>query len=270
MSTGVPRFDREAKLEDVIVALKKHGAAVIEKCVGDAVVDKVAAELRPHFDRQGTQQQDDFNGYKTLRLSEILARSTTSAELIGHEFVLKVNDGILLPHCVNYRVGSLTAIEIWPGESEQRLHRDDGIYPMRIAGVEWQVSALWSLTDFTEENGATRIVLGSHGSGDRVRLSFAIQENLVKANENLVQAPMPKGSLLLYMGSAYHGGGANRTEQPRMALINTYALGWLRQEENHYLCIPREIADRYPKRIRQLMGYQMHGPLLGSFPGVED
>jgi ectoine hydroxylase-related dioxygenase (phytanoyl-CoA dioxygenase family) len=78
---------------------------------------------------------------------------------------------------------------------------------------------------------------------------------------------MPKGSLLVYLGSVWHGGGANRSNRARMGLVNTYSLGWLRQEENHYLTIPREIADSYPEPVRRLMGYQAHG-LVGWYPDV--
>ena len=85
-----------------------------------------------------------------------------AADLIAHPLVLQLADDILLPYCSSYRLGSASAIEIWPGEKAQRLHRDDTIYPMRINGVEWQISALWALTDFTEQNGATRLVPGSH------------------------------------------------------------------------------------------------------------
>ena len=85
--------------------------------------------------------------------------------------------------------------------------------------------------------------------------------------EYTAQATISKGSLLLYLGSVLHGGGANDSTTPRMGLINTYSLGWLRQEENHYLAIPREVAQAYPERIRHLIGYQSHGPLLGAYPG---
>jgi ectoine hydroxylase-related dioxygenase (phytanoyl-CoA dioxygenase family) len=207
----------------------------------------VASELRPHFDRIGRNFESDFNGFSTLRLSEILLRSRSSAELIGHDLVCEVADEILLPHCINYRIGSCTGIEIWPGETAQQLHSDDGIYPMTFPGVEWQISALWALTDFTEENGATRLLPGSHNGAAKLRQLL---------HENTVPAEMPKGSLLLYLGSTYHGGGANTADAPRMALVNTYALGWLRQEENMYLGIPREIAESYPEKIRKLMGYQ--------------
>jgi ectoine hydroxylase-related dioxygenase (phytanoyl-CoA dioxygenase family) len=81
---------------------------------------------------------------------------------------------------------------------------------------------------------------------------------------------MSKGSVLFYLGSLVHGGGANRSELPRCGLINTYSLGWLRQEENHYLTIPREVADGFPESVRRLMGYQSHGPYLGVYPGDPD
>ena len=168
--------------------------------------------------------------------------------------MLAVADRILLPNCINYRIGSNSGIEIYPGEARQVLHRDDSIYPLRMPDVEWQFSALWALDDFTIENGATHVVPQSHQMVD---------PTIVPASEESVQASMPKGSLLLYLGSVWHGGGANRSQRPRMGLINTYALGWLRQEVNQYLDIPPDVAARYPEHIRRLIGYQMHGDSLG-------
>jgi ectoine hydroxylase-related dioxygenase (phytanoyl-CoA dioxygenase family) len=231
---------------------------VIEECVTRTLAEQVAIELRPHFDEFGDQYYADFEGYKTLRLSEILARSRTSAELIGDAFMLRVIDEILLPHCINYRIGSCTGIEILPGETVQVLHTDAGIYPIHIQGMELQVSAMWALSDFNLENGATHVLPGSQYGPPRSSVTNA---------SHAIQVPMATGSVLLYLGSVLHGGGANKTDLPRMGLVNTYALGWLRQEENHYLAIPREIAESYPKHIRQLMGYQSHGPILGTYPG---
>jgi ectoine hydroxylase-related dioxygenase (phytanoyl-CoA dioxygenase family) len=118
-----------------------------------------------YFDKEGRLTESDFNGYRTLRTSGTLARSCTSAELIGHARVLEVADAVLLPHCINYQLGSTTAIEILPGESEQFLHTDDAIYPLRVPGLQLQVSAMWPLVDFTLENGATRLVPRSHVIG---------------------------------------------------------------------------------------------------------
>ncbi len=253
-------FDPATPLSDVIAALRRDGAVILRNLVGFGLADDVAGELRPHFDSEGTQPQSDFNGYKTLRIMGILARSRRSAELIGHPRILEIADAILLPHCLSYRIGSTTGIEIWPGEGPQLLHRDDAIYPARMPGMEWQISTNWALSDFTLENGATRVVPGSHRR----------MEPYPPTEDDVVQAVMPKGSVLVYMGSAFHGGGANRTNRPRMGVVNTYSLGWLRQEENQYLTIPRAVADSYPERIRRLMGYQGHGRMLGWYPDNPD
>lgn len=117
--------------------------------------------MRTAFDREGHLFENDFNGYKTLRLGGILALSRTAVELIAHPLVIEVADTVLERHCECYRIGSSTAIEIQPGEASQVLHRDDDLYPIRIPGVELQIAAMWALDDFTLENGATRVVPGS-------------------------------------------------------------------------------------------------------------
>jgi ectoine hydroxylase-related dioxygenase (phytanoyl-CoA dioxygenase family) len=253
-------FDNTVDSDKVATALMRDGGAIVLNQTDNSTIDTLADEFRPHFDQQGAKFQNDFNGYKTLRLSGILGISRSSAELIAHPRVIEVADAVLGPHCVNYRIGSCTAIEILPGEQAQVLHTDDSFYPIKIPGVEFQISAMWALDDFTSENGATQVVVGSHGQPE---VSSA-------GDSDRVQAVMPRGSVLFYLGSTLHGGGANRTYSSRSGLINTYSLGWLRQEENHYLTIPREIADSYPEHIRRLMGYQPHGPNLGVYPGDPD
>ncbi len=250
-------FEADAASVDVVAAVKRDGAAIVVNQISDETAEAIHAELRGPFDTQGRTDESDFNGYKTLRASGVLAWSPTSPEVVAHDRVMDVCDAILLDHCLNYRIGSLTAIEIYPGETAQNLHTDDGIYPLRIPGMQLQVSAMWALQDFTIENGATRVVPGSHLENNIHRYQSGEFE---KQNE-VVQAVMPKGSVLFYLGTTWHGGGANVSDAPRAGLINTYALGWLRQEENHYLNIPREIADKQSKKIRDLMGYRMHRTL---------
>ncbi len=259
-------FDPDNDTADVISALQRDGAAIVRNQVGPEVTDVILTELRKPFDEVGKCDESDFNGYKTLRVSGILGISPTSAELVAHPRAMEVADAILLTHCLNYRIGSLTAIEIHPGETNQSLHVDDGIYPVRMPGMQLQVSAMWALEDFTEENGATRVALGSHVDQGTNRY-YNRQEEFDGASDSpdeVVQAVMPKGSVLLYLGATLHGGGANRADKPRAGLINTYALGWLRQEENQYLNVPREIAAQHSETIQKLMGYQMHRT-LGAF-----
>jgi ectoine hydroxylase-related dioxygenase (phytanoyl-CoA dioxygenase family) len=253
-------LNKQSLSEDIVKALMQDGGVIVANQVEHELIDKIAAELRPHFDDQGHKFQNKFNGFKTLRLATILALSRASADLIAHPRVMEIADAVLGPHCENYRIGSSTGIEIYPGEDGQALHRDDDFYPMRIPNVEFQLSAMWALDDFTLENGATQVVPGSHDLRDVSDVNKA----------DVVQAVMPKGSVLYYLGSTIHAGGANRSQSPRSGLITTYSLGWLRQEENQYLGVPREVADSFPEHLRRLMGYQVHGKYLGVYPGDPD
>jgi ectoine hydroxylase-related dioxygenase (phytanoyl-CoA dioxygenase family) len=249
-------FERDTAPGAMIDALRADGAVIVRSLVPEALCDTIKADLRPWFDKYGRQSESDINGYKTLRISAILKRSRASAELIGHDLVIALADAMLKPFCITYRIGSTTGIEILPGEGAQRLHRDDAIYPIRIPGMELQIDVMWALDDFTAENGATRVVPGSHAWKEPRQIGEA----------DVTQAVMPKGSALFYLGSVWHGGGANRSNATRMGMINTYALGWLRQEDNQYLALGRELAFSYPERIRKLIGFQKHGRILGYFP----
>ena len=267
-------FNLDSDTDDIIRALELHGAAVVENQVEPELADTILSELREHFDKIGKGSDSGFTGYKTRWVSRLLAISQSSATLVDNPRVMEVADRILLRHCENYRIGSLTAIEILPGEKDQVLHSDDGIYPVRIPGMQFQISAMWALDDFTKENGATRVVLGSHRNYSAN--VYQSEENIdyftpdTKENtKNTVQAVMPKGSVLFYMGSTLHGGGANRSDKSRAGIINTYSLGWLRQEENQYLNVPKKIAKQYSETVQKLMGYQMHRN-LGDYQETED
>jgi ectoine hydroxylase-related dioxygenase (phytanoyl-CoA dioxygenase family) len=257
---SIRSFPSDTPARDVADELKATGAVILSNQAKPETCDTIASDLRDYFDSEGKYSENDFNGYKTLRLSAILARSRASADLIGDARVMSIIDEVLLNHCINYRIGSTTGIEIQPGEAAQILHRDDSMYPMRVTGMEWQVGVMWALNDFTVENGATQVVPGSHKW---------LEDRDVGPTE-VVQHDMPKGSALLYMGSTLHGGGENRSNAPRMGLINTYSLGWLRQEVNQYLTIPKDIAQSYPDHIQRLIGYQTHGSHLGWYPGEPD
>lgn len=254
-------LERTADTAAVVEMLRRDGAVVVKDLAKPRLVDTIRSELRPELDACGLEAKSHFNGSLTLRTNGILSVAPSAAELVDHDMVVRVADEILLPHCATYQVGSLTAIEILPGESEQALHRDDSLYPIDNAGMELQIGVMWALDDFTEENGGTRVVVGSH----RFLRSWHLP-----GLTDWESAVMPKGSALFYMGSTWHGGGANQSDAPRMGLINVYSLGWLRQESNQYLETPPEIAARFSPRLRALLGYTPHGSgddRIGKFRG---
>lgn len=253
-------LNRNPDVSKAAAALRRDGAVIIANQVDGSVVGTVASELREHFDSEGRYAESDFNGYNTLRVSAILAKSRTAADLIGDPGIINIVDEILLPFCDTHHIGSTTGIEILPGEKAQVLHRDDSIYPLRMPGMEFQLSVMWALTDFTVENGATQVVPGSHNWHS---------ERTAKPEE-VLQMGMRAGSALLYLGKTLHGGGANRADHARMGLVNTYSLGWLTQEVNQYLTLPHDLINSYPERIRRIMGFQCHGEFLGKFPDDPD
>lgn len=246
-------FESSAEDKDVIAALLRDGACVVLNQASDETINAVNTDFREPFDKLGRFDESEFNGYKTLRISGILAISRAAADLVAHPRVLAVADAVLLPHCSNYRIGSLTGIEIWPGEGDQMLHLDDSMYPLRLPDTQLQISAMWALNEFTAENGVSRVVPGSHKEPPP-----ACDGTDVFDEDRIEQAVMPQGSLLLYLGATVHGGGMNRSDTPRAGLVNTYSLDWLRQEENQYLNVPRVIAESHSKTIQRLMGYCNH------------
>ena len=246
--------------DDMVGALQKNGAVVINSVLSEAVSEALCADLRPEFDREGHLYQNTFNGHHTLRVGGVTKYSSHFSTLLLHPTVLAIADVILKPHCEVYQVGSTTAIEILPGEDAQVLHADDDCYPSHLLPFEMQISALWALDDFTLENGATRVVPKEMG----------VKKPEDAREEHVVQAEMPKGSVVIYLGSTIHGGGANQSDAPRKAVVNTYCLGWLRQEENQYLTLTKEEVAAQSDEMRRMLGFQAHGPYLGVWPEDPD
>ncbi|MBM14201.1 MAG: phytanoyl-CoA dioxygenase [Halieaceae bacterium] len=260
----IPKFGNTEPVSEVVAALRTSGAAIVSSAVSQDLMEVVAAELRSGFDSCALTEQSAFDGGKTNRFNQVLRASSGAAELVEHDWVIAVADEILLPHCANYTIGSMTAIEILPGEDGQALHRDDTIYPIDLAGLELQIGVMWAISDFNEENGATRVVPGSH----RYLRSWHLP-NLGEWQS----AEMSSGSVLFYLGSTWHGGGANLSQSSRIGLINTYCLGWLRQESNQYFENPPHVARHLSPSLRALLGYTPHGSgddELGTFVGECD
>ena len=260
----IPTFGNTAPVSDVVAALRSSGAAIVTNAATTDLMQVVAAELRSGFDECALEEQSAFDGAGTNRFNQVLRASPGAGELVEHDWVVAVADEILLPHCANYTVGSMTAIEILPGEGSQALHRDDTIYPIDLAGLELQIGVMWAINDFTAENGATRVVPGSH--------RYLRSWHLPNLGEWL-PAEMPSGSALFYLGSTWHGGGPNQSQSHRIGLINTYCLGWLRQESNQYFENPPHVARHFSPPLRALLGYTPHGSgddEIGTFVGECD
>lgn len=256
---SVPRFSADVEVDEVVAALADHGVAIVERLVDPAVVDAVRAEMAPYVTAT-LPGADDFSGTATTRTGALLARSVTSQAMIAHPLVLGVADAFLWPGKTNFQLHLTQLIAIGADSPAQALHRDQwcfDFFPFPD-DVEVELSTMWALTEFTEENGATRVVPGSHRGGDEA----------LGHPEWTEPATMPVGSVLLYSGRTVHGGGANRSDAVRWGLNADYVLGWLRQEENQYLSVPPDVARTLPQRVRELAGYQLGAYALGYVDDV--
>jgi len=263
MDALIPRMSGLTPAEDIAAALQAAGAVIIERLVSEELCDRLQAELEPHLEATHPGR-DGFEGSRTRRPGALLSRLPSSVEMIAHELVLDVVDKVLWADKTTFQLHLTQAIAIGPGETAQLLHRDQWSFDFFEfpQNMEVEVSTIWALTDFTEDNGATRIAVGQNG------LTDAQVGALTHADT--VAAEMPRGSVVMYTGRTVHGGGANTTDADRVGINVDYVLGWLRQEENQYLSVPKEIAAELPEKVQRLMGYQMGAYALGYMDDLRD
>jgi len=257
----VPRLDADADVGAVEAALRDQGCVVVESAATTELLDRIEAELEPYLHATPTGG-DDFTGHHTRRTGALLARSPSFRDLAAHPLVLAVLDRVLGDHATSYQLHLTQVIEIGPGEPAQLVHRDQwafDFFPFP-PGYEVECHTMWAMHDFTDENGATRVIPGSHRWQDKLR----------PANDDTVPAEMPKGSVFIYLGSVYHGGGANRSDRPRRGINVGYTLSWLRQEENQYLACPPDVARELPEPLARLAGYQRGAYALGYYGDLRD
>ena len=265
---------QEAKFDaDVLGAIDRHGFAVIEDAVPESTCKQLLQEMRPYIDAT-PHGLHGLGG--TRRVGALVARSLASHQMIAHPGILRLVNSILAEQQLNgdsvkiggkegkgrkdfrypWQLHLTQIIDVGPGGGTEEmphglhLHRANGmwLHDFQGAGLDLQVEVMWALSDFTEANGATHVVLGSHRDeprgGDR------------GYGQPTIQAIMPRGSAVVWTGWSIHGAGANTTTHRRLGMNINYALGFLAQEENQLLACPPHLARKLPKEIQRLIGYR--------------
>ncbi|MBX3187739.1 MAG: phytanoyl-CoA dioxygenase family protein [Labilithrix sp.] len=239
-------------VEEHVDRVREQGYCIIEDAIAPALIDRLVLAIDDlHARLSVTPAANIFEGTSTLRVYNLLARARVFEEVPVHDRVLPIVEQVLDRGCL---VSSLSSITILPGETAQPLHADDQLIPLPKPHVPLVCNTMWALTDFTEANGATRLAPKTHLSDRSPELGESIET---------VAAEMRRGSVLVWNGSLWHGGGANRTSERRIGLAMNYCAGWMRQQENQQLGIPREIAKQFSPRLRKLVGYGLYKRLLG-------
>ncbi len=240
--------------------LARDGALIVDDLADVALIDRIAGEMRPYVEAT-PNGSDDFSGRTTRRTGGLIGRSPASRELVQHPLVLDVT-GRLLHRATAFQLHLTQIISIAPQSPGQAIHRDQWAFDFFAFPSDHHVqcNTIWAMTDFTEHNGATRLMPGSQD----------LPNDFGHTVDETVPAEMTKGSCLLYTGKVYHGGGANRSDHTRTGLNITYNVAWLRQEENQYLSVPSDVAETLDDDLLRLMGYQIGAYALGYIDDVRD
>ncbi|MEW9798316.1 phytanoyl-CoA dioxygenase family protein [Alteromonas sp. CYL-A6] len=247
-ASRVPGSVTDADLKQV----EAQGYVIIENLLSPEDIATIKAAIIPLLDKTGRNR---FEGYKTQRLYAVLNKTRALDRLVDHPRILAMLDRIFMP---NYLLSQLQVINLLPGEKGQPLHHDDGFYPLPRPRPALGAATIWAIDDFTDTNGATMIVPGSHQWGDDRKPS----------PEEAMPAVMKAGSVLFYPGIFWHGGGANQSDASRLAVTCQYCEPWLRTQENYFLGTPKDVVTAVSEDIRRMLGYSIHPPFVGMVNGM--
>jgi ectoine hydroxylase-related dioxygenase (phytanoyl-CoA dioxygenase family) len=247
-------FAADIEIEPLMAALRRDGAVIVDDVIAPEALAALGAELAPYV-AATPNGRDSFTGNLTTRTGALVARSAQVRALVMDRLIAAAADALLLPFCERWQLHLTQAIRIKPGQGAQVIHRDRWAWGTHLGHLEPQLNTIWAVTDFTRANGATQVVPGS--------LDWA--DSRKPEPHEIGYAEMRAGSVLIYTGGVFHGGGTNVSDGDRIGLNLTYTLGWLRQEENQYLACPPDIARDLPPELQAVLGYAMGSYALGYY-----
>lgn len=256
-----------ATADDIRTITDRDGAVVVQQVLSADLLARIIADLEPHLANINPKTDYDGDAYgaflpNTKRMEGLIEKSDAVVEAALDQRYLAWAEKSL-DWCGEIQLNAAQLIEIGPGEAAQVLHRDEGTWP-ELAGGEQQlvVNCLLALSDFTEEVGPTRVVVGSHKD-------MGIDPYALDPATASVPALMKAGDALYYTGKTIHGGGANQTTDFfRRAITISFTLGWLKPEEAHTLSVSPDRVQQLPRRMRELCsfaGYHMYGDKMPVF-----
>jgi len=243
------RSETETRAHVERIALQ--GYTVLERAIEPALLDELAATLlRLELERDIRPALNGFEGHRTVRIYNLLALGRVFERIPVHAAVLPIVEGVIGEGCL---ISSLSSIAIDPDEVAQPIHSDDQLIPLDKPHNPIICNSMWALTDFTEANGATRLVPGSQRR----------ESPVYGGRYETIAAEMPRGSVLIWDGALWHGGGANSTRERRTGIAMNYCAGFIRQQENQQLGIPRELAAAFEPKLQELCGFGVYRGLIG-------
>ena len=242
------------ELKGWLHAIEKQGYVVIPDWLDAERTRRLRDDLRRDVNPVRETLPPDRT---TVRAHNLLAKTRCVDDLINDPRMLALVQGVLKDRA---QVSAAVLFDLLPGAAAQGLHQDDTLWPIPRPHRAFLFNTVIAVEDFTKANGATHLVPGSHLWHDQpVRQPPEVET---------VQIEMKAGSLVGWTGAMWHGGGANTTQESRMAVNLNFNLAFLRQQENQYIGVPREEVAKMPRRLQRVLGYQ--GGYGAAGPGMVD
>jgi ectoine hydroxylase-related dioxygenase (phytanoyl-CoA dioxygenase family) len=261
-------MNQPIEVDTLAAKITKDGYVVLPDVLSGDEIKALKALIQPHL-QSDLFGRNDFEGEKTERVYGLVGCDPAFGAFTEHPNILPIAEHILGE---NILLTANQAVNIHPGESPQPFHNDDVFYRVPRPHDMISVSTIWALDDFTDENGGTQIVPGSHLWGDDSNPESMIDSTLVadarEADALATTVTMKAGSVVVFSGSLWHRGGRNQSDQTRLAMIVQYCAPWLRQIENLMLSVPPEKAKALSPRVREMVGYSVLEPFMGHVAGV--
>lgn len=246
-----PTRDRERAWAD----LDEFGYAVVEGALDPDVLHRVRARLVEQAAGElaaGVGYVD--SGGRNQRVWNLPNKGDEFLDLLRHPLYVEVMDRLLGR---SWLLSSSTANIAGPGGEPMFLHADQGYVPAPFPPRPLVANCGWLLDDFTEANGGTRVVPGSHLLGRGPSPEEA-------SGSDTVPVEGPAGSAFLFDGRLWHGTGSNRTEDQRRHIILNYAcVPWLRQQENFTVSLSPGVLARCGEDLLARFGFKVRGTLGG-------
>jgi ectoine hydroxylase-related dioxygenase (phytanoyl-CoA dioxygenase family) len=235
-----------------VEALLRDGFLILPDVLSPEELQRIREASDAHL---GPYGRNSLEGSRTQRLYSVLRKTQAANRLVEHPRILCIIDRLLLP---NYLLSMFQIIRIHPGEKQQVLHHDDAFYPLARPRPPVSVASILAVDDFTEENGATVYVPGSHRWADQ----------RPGGDSPTVSIVMPAGSAVVFLGTLWHGGGANRSSASRLAVTAQYCEPWARTQENMFLAVDRDSVAGLSENLIRMLGYSIHAPFMGNVDGM--
>jgi len=255
--------------------LDRDGYVILDRLLSESYCDEIVSAFdRIEAEHDIKPMEMDFAGRNTTRIFNLLQYDDIFQDIPLNPAYLGLAERYIDRECLMSAYDSST---IGPGEPQQPIHADNWWLDGRRFDFPFMLGTIFCLTDFTEANGATNLVPGTH-KWTAAEISYESDDPDYKqvpgghpagygTRWTPIIAEAPKGSVIVYDVRLLHGAGANRTNERRPSIIMNYIQGWMRQCDNFIAGTEMEKLRSFPPRLQQLCGL---GRYRGHFGHVNN